>query len=104
MKKLLLTFGIISAPLIAQKTIYVYAPGWDIAQYFAAVGVTKEFNAYDITFKQVSSAHAIPPHEQALFFDIDPAAQSAYAALSPENCILFLWEPPTVKPHNYDKR
>lgn len=104
MKAILLVLGLITASINAQQTIYVYAPGWDIAQYFAATGVTTEFNTHDMRFEQVNSVSAIPANQKALFFDIDPGAQSAYAALNPEQCILFLWEPPTVKPYNYDTR
>lgn len=102
MKALLIALGLVATSINAQKTIYVYAPGWDIAQYFSATGVTEEFNKHNTFFKQVSSAAAIPAQEEAIFFDIDPGAQAAYASLNPEKCILFLWEPPTVKPYNYD--
>lgn len=102
MKKIVTICLLLAHQLIISQTIYVYAPGWDIPLYFDAVGVTKEFEMHDIVFKQVSSPHAIPSHAKALFFDVDPVIETANACLSAENCILFLWEPITIKPYNFD--
>lgn len=44
----------------------------------------------------------IPPNAPALFFDIDCASANEYATRTDAPSALFLWEPPSVKPYNYD--
>lgn len=95
---------LLGAVCVQAEVVYIYAPGWNIPVYFDATGVTAELAHHTITVQQVSHASQIPAGQPALFFDIDLASLPFYAARTGSRSALFLWEPPSVKPHNYDKQ
>ncbi|BDC34779.1 hypothetical protein Noda2021_07370 [Candidatus Dependentiae bacterium Noda2021] len=93
---------VLFTPVLNAQVVYVYAPGWEIPVYFDATGTTKHLSSEGITIQQVQRVCQIPDNAPALFFDIDCASAQEYASRAHAPSALFLWEPPSVKPYNYD--
>lgn len=65
-----------------------------------------QLGALGYTVEQVSSAKGVHPKAPLLYFDV-PSSQAELQELIKhphDKRILFLWEPPSVIPHNFDTR
>lgn len=115
--------------LAPAKKIYLYAPTWgDIFETLANTTNTDNVSAsrdgcrdhiillkdtlrqqgsilQQITYPVLRHMKKLEPYERLVCFDIkkeSPDLKSILAKFSPEQCLLVLWEPPTLMPFSYD--